>query len=578
LKNQRPTFIIRALLTSLCLVAFATSYSHAAPSRVAILPFDVHAEKDMTFLQEGIVDMLASRIAWKDKVEVINEAKTKSALATVEDSDSRSRALTVGEKLEADYVLFGSLTVFGESVSIDAQMADVSGQEPPLPFFAQTQGMSAVIPQINQFAANINETVFGRGTAPRSAVAVAPAPPKAVVAPTPKGLQPAPTPDPRMHPEKLLESGVVAETPAPATAQADSGQAPNPAFVTAAPTGTEEADSFWKSRNIKALITGLDVADVDADGRNELIVVSDKVVTIYRIENGRMVKLAEAATTRQSAFISVDTGDINGNGTPELYVTSLGSGSTKVDSIVLEYDGTAYQTLSDGDNWFYRVGQTPGQGEVLLGQRQPYGAGTIFNEPIQEMRWEGGRLVAGRQVLSSRKANLMGLAYGDITHTGDSVVAAYTDQDRMRLYNSGGSMIWEDAERSGGNMIFFNLPRDEPGHPNRQYLPLRIRLTDIDRDGNTEVMLARHEDLARSVLEGFRSLRNARVESLEWNQVGLSPKWETQSLSGRVSDFVVGDLDNNGNDELVIALVAKEGKIVFTDSVSSVIAFDLNVQ
>jgi hypothetical protein len=29
---------------------------------------------------------------------------------------------------------------------------------------------------------------------------------------------------------------------------------------------------------------------------------------------------------------------------------------------------------------------------------------------------------------------------------------------------------------------------------------------------------------------------------------------------------------------LVIALVAKEGKLVFTDSISSVIAFDLNVQ
>ena len=81
---------------------------------------------------------------------------TKAALAEVDDSDAENRALLVGEKLQADYVLFGSLTVFGDSVSIDAKMADVSGQQPPLPFYAQTQGMGAVIPQINQFAANIN--------------------------------------------------------------------------------------------------------------------------------------------------------------------------------------------------------------------------------------------------------------------------------------------------------------------------------------------------------------------------------------------------------------------------------------
>jgi TolB-like protein len=570
-KTKHIQIVIIALLLSVLV-----SLAHAAPSRVAILPFDINAERDMTFLQEGIVDMLASRIAWKDKVEIISETKTKSVLASVEDSDSESRALTVGEKLGADYVLFGSLTVFGESVSIDAKMADVSGQAPPLPFFAQTQGMSAVIPQINQFAANINETVFGRGTAPRS-VAVAPATPKAS-APAPQAPQAAQPHDPRMHPEKLLQSGVVAKTPAPAASQAapDPGQVPNPAFVTAAPAA--KAGTFWKSRNFKSLITGLDVADVDADGRNELIVVSDKLVAIYRIENGRTVKIAEAASTRQSAFISVDTADINGNGTPEIYVTSLGSSNTKVDSIVLEYDGNTYQTISDGDNWFYRVGQTADQGDVLLGQRQRFGAESIFKDPIHKMRWEGDRLVAAQQILPGGKANLMGLAYGDITHTGNSVAAAYSDQDRVRLYNSGGGMTWEEAERSGGNMIFFSLAKDEPGNPNRQYFPLRIRLTDIDRDGKTEVMIARHEDLAKSMLQDFRSLKNAKVESLEWNQLGLAPKWETQALSGRVSDFTVGDLDNNGVDELVIALVAKEGKVLFTDSVSSVIAFDLNVQ
>ncbi len=168
MKKQSNMLIRNTILAIFSLLLFiSVSPAIAAPARVAILPFEINAEKDMTFLQEGILDMLGSRLAWRDKVEVISENETKAALASVEGFDGESRALLVGGKLQADYVLFGSLTVFGESVSIDAKMADVSGQQAPLPFFAQTRSMGEVIPQINQFASTINATVFGREVAQR---------------------------------------------------------------------------------------------------------------------------------------------------------------------------------------------------------------------------------------------------------------------------------------------------------------------------------------------------------------------------------------------------------------------------
>jgi TolB-like protein len=534
----------------------------------------MNAEKDLTFLQEGIMDMLGSRLAWRDKVEVINENETKAALAAAEEFDGESRALLVGGKIEADYVLFGSLTVFGESVSIDAKMVDVSGQQAPLPFFAQTRGMGEVIPQINQFASNINETVFGRGVARRPVVATAPQTGTAPAAP----VQPAPPAhDPRMHPEKLLQSGVQSETPVPVAGQLY--QAPNPAFVATAPaTAGGSGPTFWKSRSYKTLITGLDVADVDNDGRMEVVIVSNKSVSIYRMENGRLVKTADAVETRKSTFISVDAADINGNGTPELYVTSLGPNKTTVDSFVLEYSGNEYKTISDSSNWYYRIAHTVDQGAVLLGQRQRLADESIFSGPIYEMNWQGDRLTPGRQLLKGGKTNLMGVTYGDITHTGNSVVAAYSDWDRLRLYSNGNEMLWEDGDRSGGDKIFFNLPTEDVGEKNIQYFPLRVRITDIDRDGKAEVLVAQHHELAKNMLKSFRSFKKAQIESLEWNGLGLGRKWKTQTLSGRISDFVIGDFDNDGVDELLIALVSKEGAAMFTDSASNVIAFDLNPQ
>ena len=573
MKNPSRNLIRNTILTFFSLLLLFNAVTvFAAPARVAILPFDVNAEKDMTFLQEGILDMLGSRLAWRDKVEVISENETKTALDTVDGFDGESRALLVGGKLQADFVLFGSLTVFGESVSIDAKMVDVSGQQPPVPFFAQTRGMGEVIPQINQFATNINATVFGRAVAQRP-VAV-----QTGTVPASQAQTAPPIADPRMHPEKLLQSGVPSETQVPVAGQPY--QAPNPAFVAApgARTTARETPTHWKSRNFKDLITGLAVADVDNDARMELVLATDNRVSIYQMENGRLIKEAMATETNRSTYISVDAADINGNDVPELYVTSLGSGHTIVDSFVLEYSGGAYRTLSGSDNRYYRVADTPDKGKVLLGQRHPYGAESIYNEPIFEMNWQGDRLEAGRQVFPGRKANLMGFAYGDITQTGSNMVAAYNEWDRLRIYKPGGEMIWEDGDLSGGDRLYFMLPRTDTNQQNKQYFPLRIQITDINRDGDAEVLIAHHEDMTKGMLKDTRLFKNAKITSMIWNGLNLTSEWNTQSISGRISDFTVGDIDNDGADELVIAVVAKDGSTIFTDSFSSIIAFDLDNQ
>ena len=57
----------------LIIVSVGTPLSaFAKPLQVAIVPFKVNAEKDLSFLKDGIVDMLSSRLFWEDKVNIIN--------------------------------------------------------------------------------------------------------------------------------------------------------------------------------------------------------------------------------------------------------------------------------------------------------------------------------------------------------------------------------------------------------------------------------------------------------------------------------------------------------------------------
>jgi hypothetical protein len=61
-----------------------------------------------------------------------------------------------------------------------------------------------------------------------------------------------------------------------------------------------------------------------------------------------------------------------------------------------------------------------------------------------------------------------------------------------------------------------------------------------------------------------------------WDGVGLAPRWKTRQFSGFIQDFNVGDFDNDGQDELVAALVTKEGRVALvSEARSSIIGYEL---
>ena len=62
---------------------------------------------------------------------------------------------------------------------------------------------------------------------------------------------------------------------------------------------------------------------------------------------------------------------------------------------------------------------------------------------------------------------------------------------------------------------------------------------------------------------------------MNWDGLGLAPVWETRKLTGRIQDLAVGDIDNDGADELVAAVISAEGGFINTKAQSALIAFEL---
>lgn len=543
----------------------------AAPARIAILPFSIHADKDYAFLQQGIVEMLSSRLAASEKAVIVDPALTSQALTTSQDKNGTRVARRVGAELKADYAVSGSITVLGESVSIDAVTVDISGSRPPLTFYKQTRDLGGVIPQIDQMAEEINTRLLG--LAPRESSA---ADFSRTALPSPPPAAPAPPVDIHMHPDKLLQNSPLAAPPAVTPTPQTAAHPLNPAFEAAPGVQSQNTAAFWKSRNYDFMINGIDVGDVDHDGSMETVVAAPGKILIYRFAQGRQQTVADLDTGRFTRNISVSVGDINGNGTPEIFVTALNLPLNAAESSVFEYDGHAYQRLVEKSHYYYSVVHHPTLGSLLLGQRQGSSSSTPFDEPIFQMTWKGADYIPDRQVLPGRRANVLGLAYGDITNSGDDVIVAYNPLDHLRVLLPTGKVEWQDDETYGGTVLYFALPPEAPGAGDTPfYLPVRLRCMDLDKNGRYEVLAFRNSGSTGRLLGTQRYFKHSRIEALQWDGLGLTPLWKTRDIAGRVQDFTVADFDNDGADELLVAVVSKDGAVIFTDARSSLIAFDL---
>ena len=560
METTRKETLNRFLISLMLLVMILGSSQSAVAkvNRVAIVPFKINAEKDLSFLRDGIVDMLTSRLYVEDKVSVLCREEIANVLKTVSPPINESKAREIGTRLGVDYVLFGSLTVFGESVSMDARMVDVSGAKPVLTFFNQSQGMDEVIPKINLFATDINEKVFGRAMPSQ----------KAVVTPPPQTPQTQPPQDQidvRMHPEKLMTGGFQG-----VDTQGPQQPAPGLGFLATQEARSQSAQ-FWASRSIRHRINGISIGDIDGDGKQETVITTEHSVEAYRFDNNHFLKIKILADRGLDNLIGVDVADINANGTPEIFITSLNPHRNMVNSFVLEFDGQTYTEIVTHSRWYYRVVDHPLRGHILLGQKQE--GETPFSGQVYEMVWENKDYAPVNEIPHGRRTHVLGLTYGDALNEYVDVAVAYNNLDYLRIFSVAGKERWKDGEHTGGGAEYYIVPQSTSEYEEREYYPARIIIRDINGNGKNEVITVKNHRLSEMI--SYRKFTHGEIQIRSWNGVGLGVLWRTRKLKGYFSDFAIGDFNNDGNEEVVAPLVIKSGLVVTIKPKSKVIAYPL---
>lgn len=534
------------LYTFIFVMVWSTVMTAAVPGfcdtvkKVAVCPLEMNAPEDLSFLQKGLFSMLFSRLSDPGKVEVLDRETIDRALTQAQASPAtqgplnESKAKLIGASLGVDYILFGSMTQFGSSVSLDLSMVSVKGEKPALTFSKQAPEPGAVITELDMAATEINLKTFNR------------------------------------EPELILPKEQYAQRPEPG------------------PGGEGYASPLTNYRNVFAangIINGIASADLDGKTGNEVVIIYDHAVEILKDNGaGQLIPVQRISDAHYLDIIAVDAADINGNGMAEIFVTRVDPQTGFVKSFVLEYDNGEYRRAAHDLPWYLRVIRDMDGKEALYGQKSgnkgPYGGRDVF-----KVVWENNAYGPGERVMVPEGFTILSAAVGS-GMAGKGGNTLFTDEDgRLVLFSETGKIEWSGEEGYGGSKLFYTLVEKgifeknstskNPIADKGVFFQPRNLVADTDSDGKADVLVIRNVDAADNFFGRIRRFKSGSIELLKWNEMGLSPDRAPKKLPGQITDFVLSDFDNNGKGELLITLVKNRNNFSPEDSKSLIVAFDL---
>ncbi|MEQ8204012.1 MAG: hypothetical protein ABRQ31_09535, partial [Smithellaceae bacterium] len=169
---MRTTF--KYLICMVFILLFTGSLWAKDRHTVTVLPFTLNSSENIEYVKQGIQDMLITRISASNKINVTaKEVVAEELRKTNAKQISLNDVYSLGKKLKSDYVVWGSITKIGSSISVDGKLVDISSAKSDVGFFTQSPNMDEVIPKVNDFSQRIVQHIMG-GTPQAAAPTAAP--------------------------------------------------------------------------------------------------------------------------------------------------------------------------------------------------------------------------------------------------------------------------------------------------------------------------------------------------------------------------------------------------------------------
>jgi len=185
----------------LMVLLHASSAPAAAAARVAVLPFEIYSDESSKPLKDIIAGDLSARLASDNRLEVVDQARVREVMADRASLTFNETTLrTIAGKLDAPFLVLGSMTRIGANISLDTYIFKVDGTPSFTKEFSEGKNLDTITGEV---AAKVNARIVELAPAPREETGL-----QEKIAAVPPA---AGRPDKPLQQENLLDAAVEAD-------------------------------------------------------------------------------------------------------------------------------------------------------------------------------------------------------------------------------------------------------------------------------------------------------------------------------------------------------------------------------
>jgi hypothetical protein len=329
----------------------------------------------------------------------------------------------------------------------------------------------------------------------------------------------------------------------------------------------EQTPELERRYPLEGPVRGLALADVDGDGRAELVLADDETVTAHRWQETGLGAVLGPGLRPGGTILALDAADVAGRGRAQAVIVTQrgGSGREAIRSQVVEWDGAEIRTLYQTAGRFLRVVRVGGESWLL---EQDGGEEAPYTGAIRRLVWEDGRFRDGPTLRVPPGISVFGLALVRLTGGDEPDVVAVTPEDRLVAWSAGGQRLWVGPTPYGGSAFTFPYTGnvgEGRSRPSEEAQMGRVvgRVVTLGGGEAPEILVYENAlpavEQVRTVLPRLTAtlVNQGRVHRLQWRDGAFVRVWQSATTAGYIADFAYGDLDGDGVPEVVLGVVPR---------------------
>ena len=187
----------------------------------------------------------------------------------------------------------------------------------------------------------------------------------------------------------------------------------------------------------------------------------------------------------------------------EIYLS--GTDGLYVSSMIMKYDTTGFHILARNIPWYLRPLFVPGKGWQLAGQKRGVEKIDLVSPGVYLLTlMQKIRLSKEERLALPPSVNLFDFVYADLDGDGFYEIVAVDQKEKLRVYNPGNELMWVSQKNFAGSKIYLgpsrggatskndrrNFTPDEDAERELIFVPARIIVTDINKDGKEEIVVS----------------------------------------------------------------------------------------